>query len=654
VRRRLIILLTIFSLGPLLLFSFFSSTSNKQNALENAKTISMVKSSEINQQVQSLLDKDLMALQLIAANPIIQDPKVENLNKEIKSILQDTNKLNPEMAPVIFDDMTGQQLVKSDGSALVNVADRDYFKTVRSTKKSTISDILISKNNNHPIITVAAPVLSADRFTGVVQATIDLEKLTEFVNKFSVDGNTAFIVDKTGKIIAHPSKDLNMKDISGESYIQEGLKQKNGTTITTINGTKLFVSHVTNESTGWVIYQETPYDTVMAATNHLTKQSILILAITIVLAILAGYFFATRIVTPLKTLVDASERIAKGDLTVHVSLKDKTEIGKLAAGFNLMIINIKAIIEQVGAGAEQVAASSEQLTASAEQTSQATQQIAASIQVMADGTDQQIKSVEDSSVVVEEMSQGVQHIADRTQNVSLIAVEAAEKSVEGGNAIQTAVKQMNSIQSTIDHLAMIIKDLGTSSNQIGQIVEVITGISSQTNLLALNAAIEAARAGEHGRGFAVVANEVRKLAEQSNQSAQQIAGLISTIQSETSTAVGSMENTMKEVLEGIQTVNGAGDIFKEIQESIHNVADQIQNVSASAQQISVGAQQVVHSIQSISNVTEIAAAGSQNVSAAAQEQLASMNEISASANALSHMAEELQNLVGKFTVSKAK
>jgi methyl-accepting chemotaxis protein len=209
---------------------------------------------------------------------------------------------------------------------------------------------------------------------------------------------------------------------------------------------------------------------------------------------------------------------------------------------------------------------------------------------------------------------------------------------------------MSSISNTVNDLAKVIKGLGDRSQEIGQIVEVITGIAQQTNLLALNAAIEAARAGEHGRGFAVVADEVRKLAEQSAESAQQITNLIGTIQADTSTAVNVMDSTIQEVSSGIGVVNTAGEAFNRIENLINTVAKQIQEVSAASQQMSVGAMQVVKAIDEISDVSEKTAAGTQNVSAAAQEQLASMEEISASSSSLSKMATELQTLVSRFKV----
>lgn len=167
-------------------------------------------------------------------------------------------------------------------------------------------------------------------------------------------------------------------------------------------------------------------------------------------------------------------------------------------------------------------------------------------------------------------------------------------------------------------------------------------------MLSLNAAIEAARAGEHGRGFAVVAGEVKKLAEQSSKSAEQIATLIHDIQGEIGKAQESMQSATKEVHVGMVVVQTAGGLFSEIERYVDEVGSQVQEVTVAAQQISAGATQVVQAIEGIAEVAQTTASGTENVSAAAEEQLASMEEISSSSAALTHMAGELQVLVDKF------
>jgi methyl-accepting chemotaxis protein len=230
------------------------------------------------------------------------------------------------------------------------------------------------------------------------------------------------------------------------------------------------------------------------------------------------------------------------------------------------------------------------------------------------------------------------------------AKSTAAISVEGRSAIKQTIEQMNSIHTTVEQVAKTIQDLGEQTKHIGNIVEVITEIAGQTNLLALNAAIEAARAGEHGKGFAVVADEVRKLAEESSQSAKRISDYIQDIQEKFNALIQEMEHGTKEVATGIEVVNFAGNSFTKIETSIDDVACKINEVSSSIQQLVSGVEQVSASTQLISSSSEEIANQSLTVFSATEEQSASLREITASANSLSSLAETLRNTVEKFTL----
>jgi len=385
--------------------------------------------------------------------------------------------------------------------------------------------------------------------------------------------------------------------------------------------------------------------------DGLKLMNLIMIVATSILAMVIGYVVSVLISKPLRRISQSASLIADGDLTEpELDIKNRDEIGDLAISFNRMKSNLHQLLKEIHAGAEHVAASSDELNAGSVQTSQATVQISASIQRVAEGTEHQVQSVSECVQAVYEMSEGVKQINANAQSVSKVVMVTAEKSVEGNEAIQSAVQQMQSINHTMEDLSHVITGLANRSKDIGEIVQIITEIARQTNLLALNAAIESARAGEHGKGFAVVANEVRNLAEQSAQSAQQITELVTVIQKESKTTQESVEVGRREVAEGIRTVNQAGEAFEHIHQSINQVSDEIQNVSASVQQMSVNTEQVVGSINSISQAAEVAVAESQTVSAATEEQLAAMDEISTSAGSLSTMAEQLQSQVGKFKI----
>lgn len=374
-----------------------------------------------------------------------------------------------------------------------------------------------------------------------------------------------------------------------------------------------------------------------------------------VIAVLLGFavalYISHLISKPILLLSQQAGLISNGDLTGEtISVKNRDEIGELARSFEQMKSNLILLITQIKGSSQMVAASSEQLLASAEQNSEATQQIAGSIQEMASGSDHQVKNVGESSLVISEMSAGIQQIASSALNVSTTSQDSLQLAYAGNQSMDNMVKQMETIDQSLQQTGKAIQSLGVRSLEIDQIVDVITNISSQTNLLALNAAIEAARAGEHGRGFAVVADEVRKLAEQSAASANQISQLIHSIQVDTKEAVQSMEIGNKELVLGISLAQSSGESFRRILSSIEDVSQQVSEISSASEQVAVGTEQVVKSIDFVSELAVSSASGAQNVSAATEEQLASMEEIASSANSLSTMAEELQEATSQFKV----
>ncbi|MDR3590740.1 MAG: methyl-accepting chemotaxis protein, partial [Negativicutes bacterium] len=215
---------------------------------------------------------------------------------------------------------------------------------------------------------------------------------------------------------------------------------------------------------------------------------------------------------------------------------------------------------------------------------------------------------------------------------------------------EKAITQMSQNEDTVTSSDPVVSKLGERSIVFCRIEDSIAGIAGQTNLLALNAAIEAARAGEQGRGFAVVAEEVRKLAEQSQDAAKQIASLIGEIQKDTDSAVVAMTEGTKEVRVGSEVVQDAGKTFQDIFAAFNQVTGQIREISGSIEELAGGSQQIVSSVREIDSISKEAASQAQTVSAATEEQSATMEEIAASSQSLARMAEELTQAVSRFKI----
>ncbi|WP_207708832.1 methyl-accepting chemotaxis protein [Heliobacterium mobile] len=375
-------------------------------------------------------------------------------------------------------------------------------------------------------------------------------------------------------------------------------------------------------------------------------------AVGLVLAAFFAFLITRGITKPVNLLYGELTKLAQsgGDLRQEIHVDTKDEIGDLANAINQFLADLRGIMIQVLHSAENVSASTSELTTSAGQSAQASNQVAASITEVAQGADMQVKAVSEASAVIEQMSAGIQQMAANANAVSGMAEKTAKAATEGNKAVSNATTQMNSIEKSVSSSTQVVSKLGERSNEIGQIVATISGIAGQTNLLALNAAIEAARAGEQGKGFAVVAEEVRKLAEQSQEAAKQIADLISEIQAETSNAVSAMNEGSREVKIGTDVMNSAGKAFREIVSLIDQVSSQVSEISAATQQMASGSQQIVSSVREIDRFSKDAAAQTQTVSAATEEQSATIEQIASSSKELQKMAEDLKATVGKFKV----
>ncbi|MCC5465884.1 methyl-accepting chemotaxis protein [Pelosinus baikalensis] len=380
-------------------------------------------------------------------------------------------------------------------------------------------------------------------------------------------------------------------------------------------------------------------------------QLLLVLVSLFVAAIAIGIsiYISRGISMPAKLVAQAASEITLGNLAVDdIRIQSSDELGQLADSFNQMKSNLRLVIERVAHAADQVMTSSQQLTASASHSTQAAGQIAASISDMAQGAQMQLTTFTETTVAVQQMSIGIQQIANNATIVAGKSSQASETAIKGGESIEKAINQMAQIEKTVNTSAQVITKLGEQSKEIGQIVSTISGIAGQTNLLALNAAIEAARAGEQGRGFAVVAEEVRKLAEQSQEAAKKIAQLIGEIQGDTTEAVIAMTKGTNEVKIGADVVDVAGKSFQEIAQLILEVSTQIKDISSAIQQIADGSQVIVLSVKEIDALSKKTSEETQTVSAATQEQSASMEQISSSSQILGEMAQNLQEVVNKF------
>jgi len=355
---------------------------------------------------------------------------------------------------------------------------------------------------------------------------------------------------------------------------------------------------------------------------------------------------------PINRLVKEARVVAEGDLTGgDIDVESNDELGDLVSAFNDMKRNLVSLIRQVGAASEKVTAYSENLYSSTDHVATTTQGVAGLFEEMNLAAQVSARRAEEGTSGVNQAVLGLNQIAAASQGVNEQTIHTLEAASGGLETIQLAEARMQEIQRANDLTEQMVKRLSNQSLEIEKITRSITAITEQTNLLALNAAIEAARAGEHGKGFAVVAAEVRKLAEESKQSAKQIQAVVGDIQRDTKQVESAFDVTSGHVTNGVAQMGEVAEAFKEIVSVIQETSRQMGEIAAATEEVSANTTEVAVSVEDMSTNAMSTQQRVEEAGANVEQQLAAIQEINGIAETMSHMSVELKDLVHLFKTS---
>lgn len=460
---------------------------------------------------------------------------------------------------------------------------------------------------------------------------------TRVITNVMIDGKRAIGTQASKEVVNHTL--VNGENYYGEANVVGHIYQSAYQPITDEDGSIIGM---------W--YVGAPINMVDAATKEINIALLTTLAILIIFSSLFVLYFTGRMKRRLLNLETALEHAGNGDFTFEIEDKTGDEISSLARSYRKMRVNLVNLVLNIRESAETVASSAEQLHVGAEETAIASDMIATSLQEVAGATSKQVEFSEYLNETVNQMTTGIKQISFSSREANLATANNLKDAQLGIEIVGKTRKQVETIDHMTKSTSDYIEHLHEKSKEIGNIINMITAISEQTNLLALNAAIEAARAGEHGRGFAVVAEEVRKLAEQSNQSANQIRGLILGIQDDIGQSAQSMENGRIAINEGLELASTAEQSFRKINDSIKMVDDQIGTVSSAVLEIDKGTENILETLNEITLKIQSTSEATQSVASTTEEQSASMQEVFAFSQSLSKLAEELRETVHTFKI----
>ncbi|WP_174704637.1 methyl-accepting chemotaxis protein [Paenibacillus physcomitrellae] len=406
------------------------------------------------------------------------------------------------------------------------------------------------------------------------------------------------------------------------------------------------------ETSAYVIQVLFSLEKEFKSANDLLADTILIGVVVLVIFGILLFFLVKWLVSkPIRQVMGVAHEISEGNLLADIPANHrKDEIGMLFQSFTKMTDSLRYLIGNVRFGTAQVSLAVNRLVESAETTETAALEISTNVKELSAGSDMQLGLAQDNAEAMEEMASGVLRIADSSLRVADTSQETSQLANKGDESLQQNVEQMKRIEQTVQMLNNALHSLTGKTEKIEEMVKLINEISAQTNLLALNAAIEAARAGDAGRGFGVVADEIRKLAEQTENSTHEISELVQSIRDDSVSSLTSMEAVNSEVVDGIRQTEEAGVIFKHILGKIEEVTAHIQEVSSASQQISAGTEETAAAISETSRIARAASEKAHVSSDNVTEQLNQINEIKKLSDQVKLLMSNLRETESAFKI----
>ncbi|REE87473.1 methyl-accepting chemotaxis sensory transducer with Cache sensor [Paenibacillus taihuensis] len=642
------------SLVPLMLMSLYQLSKFADSTTASIRSVELNAAQEAAQNMGDFIHKEASVLE----EAIRLRPELGSFNKEAflptLKLLKDTNK---EVELYFFANEDGRAF-DQDGVE-IDISDRPFFKELKRTKKTVVSELLKSRVTNEDSIVIAAPKLNQQgEFKGAMLALINQGFLQDKMAGVRIaDTGFGYLISSSGQFITHNIHKLISQNIGQaanpqtlELYKKTVLDQKSGwIEFVDTEGVERIAAFHQVPDMNWRVVVTAPKSEVYGKIIETIQATWYYLLLAAICIIVASFFVVRKIVKPLVYLTSIMDDVARGNLRRSFDMKvRKGEIGRLALSVNSMIMKLREMIGQIQAASGEVQVSSNQMEQSVLQSIGVSSNMNRIIQDVSSGTTIQAESAKETSLAMAEMASGIIRIADSSASVSGLAYMASEELTKGSHTINEAIHQMQVISNQVDQSAALIRRLEGFAQEVETVLAIITGISTQTQLLSLNAAIEAARIGEQGSGFAVVAGEIKKLSEQSKQSSIQIADIMYQVLEITGETAESMGQGVREAGKGVYLMESTGASMNVILGSVKDVLSQIQEVSAVSEEISAGTEQVSASMEEVAHTAVMSRSNSETMRDSVREQLTMLEEVGRSSKSLRSLAADLQRMIDYF------
>ena len=562
-------------------------------------------------------------------------------------------EINPE---------TGKTANKGGLTRGVNDTSKSWYQNcigskARNTIYSQFSDPYVDSSSGKTIFTVSQEIKYTDGANyGAVGLNIDFAEVEDYVKNIGLL-NTGYVilVNKDGKILVDNDKNTNVQDnvtsLECWNTIKNLSEDQYDTTFSfdeKINGESVHIVTSKDAVTGWTLMGFISESETQAVVNKIAKTTIELAIIALIIGIVIALIITRAVTKELKTLNNAMDMMADGKLTYRINVKSKNELGQAEANYNVMADQISSLIKGVEEKSGVLITASQKISNVSESITETVNQVSEAIQSVSIGASGQAESTQKATSEVELLASKLHETKAYVSDINDMSVETKQLSDQGLTIVDDLIEKGEKSKDNSRFSKNVVNEMIESINKINFISDAITEITEQTNLLSLNASIEAARAGESGRGFAVVADEIRKLAEQSQSSTDEIKQIVKEISAKSVVAEKTMDESVDIIDEQNKSINDAKELFGHISDAVNALKEGLDNIASLNEQMDASRENVVKSMEDVASVSTETAAASEEVSASAEEVNATMHTLNQFTVELDEIATHLTEAINRF------
>lgn len=653
IRIKLIISLVGICILPLSILGIGTYNQSKSILNEKLNLTTTQTLTEVNNSVTTYFHGLGDMISLLATDDGFQNIEIEDTSDDVLTILSKVKNTDKDIFTSYFATADKRFLVYPsqklpDG---YDATTKQWYKqAIEHPRQAIISSPYKDASSGQIVVTLAETVENNGKIVGVTGLDITVDTLIDRM-AISKVGNSGyvFISDIDGNIISHPNKNLIDQNVSSQLPFWDKVKSGNSGFVNYSTNNKIkFGAYQTNTITGWKLVATLDQSELTNDTKSILNIALLILLIMGLISIFMSLVLSKGIASNIKILKEVFFKASQGDLTVSASASTKDEFKDLAASFNIMMEDISGLINSVTKSSNTVLDTSTILASMSEEVTASMGEVAKAIDEVSTGSNEQAQNAQKGVSQMDELSNRLDKISINSNEMDKISSNTKDLGTKGLYMIDALIEKSNKTKMATTEVNDIVQAMNDSTKEINAISETISNITAQTNLLSLNASIESARAGEAGKGFAIVAQEIRKLAEQSKASTEEIKAIISSIQRKTDTAVNAIKSTQTIVNEQELAVCETKDIFNDILKSIQVMITKVDEVDESIADMNVEKQSTIVEIENISAISQQTASASEEVTASAEEIKSTIEELANSSTNLQRLAEQLGREINKF------